>query len=590
MRITARFIFVTVLAVVFALPVQAQQRPIGQFFDAFTDEWMRFHTDAAAATRYFTGEEQERVERQLMPQTRAAAEQRIALAKKGLSELRRYDRARLTPQERVSANLMEWQLDTVVKGEPFLDLGFPLEQFGGANIGLVNTLTVQHVLRTEKDADNYLARLRLVGKRMNEAVAEMRWTVEHDIRPPKYIIEATISQMRQFIGGQPSENPLAATFNERLRASGAVSDARRTELTNEVQKIVGAEIYPAWQAGIALLEEQLPRAPDQAGISAYPKGREAYAWHLARFTTTNLTADQIHEIGLREVARIEREMDAIFRTIGRTEGTVQQRIDALQKDMAYPLTTEGRAQIMKDIDGFLADALKRSALVFDRMPKGNVIAQPYPEFRWPNAAASYTAPPLDGSRPGIFQMPLRPDEMTQFGLKTLVYHETVPGHHFQIALMNEDTSLPKFRQIRAFGGISAITEGWALYAERVAAEEGWYADDPRGHLGQLEAALFRARRLVVDTGLHAKGWTRQQAIDYGIVPSEVERYIVNPGQATSYMIGQLRIYELREKARKTLGPKFSLKAFHNVVLGAGALPLSLMEGEVDAYITAAGAS
>jgi uncharacterized protein (DUF885 family) len=185
-------------------------------------------------------------------------------------------------------------------------------------------------------------------------------------------------------------------------------------------------------------------------------------------------------------------------------------------------------------------------------------------------------------------MPLRPEELTKFTLRSLVYHETVPGHHFQIGLMNEDTSLPKFRQIRAFGGISAITEGWALYAERLAAESGWYADDPEGHLGQLDSALFRARRLVVDTGLHTKGWTRQQAIDFGIGASEVERYVVYPGQATSYMIGQLRIVELREKARAALGDRFSLRAFHSVVLGAGAVPLNLLEAEVDAYIRSAG--
>lgn len=590
MKAVVRFVLVAFLA---AAPVSAsaqEQRPIGEFFDVFSDEWMRFHTDAAAATRYFTGAEQERAERTLMPQTRAAAVQRIALARKGLAELRRYDRAGLSPQDRVSANLMEWQLDMVVKGEPFLDLSFPLEQFGGANINLVNTLTVQHVLRTEKDADNYLARLALVGARMNEAVAEARAAFAKNIRPPRFILEATIGQMEQFSSGQPSESPLAATFNEKLRAGNVVGDARRAELVASAQKIIATEIVPAWRAGIALLKEQVPRAVDVPGLSQLPNGEAAYAWHLERFTTTNLSADQVHKIGLREVARLESEMDAIFKKIGRVDGTVKQRIEQLQKDQAYPETTEGRAKLMADIDVFMADALKRSALVFDKMPKGAVIAQPYPEFRWASAAASYTAPPLDGSRPGIFQMPLRPDELTLFGLKTLVYHETVPGHHFQIALMNEDTSLPKFRKIRAFGGISAITEGWALYAERVAAEEGWYKGDPEGYLGYLDAALFRARRLVVDTGLHTKGWTRQQAIDYGIPPSEVDRYVVMPGQATSYMIGQLRIYELREKAQKTLGPKFSLKAFHNTVLDAGALPLSLMEAEVDAYIQRAHAS
>lgn len=390
MKAIVRFVLLAFLAVGMA-PAHAQtkppERPVGAFFDAFADEWMRFHTDAAAATRYFTGAEQDRVERLLMPQTRAAAAARIALAKKGLAELRRYDRAALSPQERVSANLMAWQLDIVVKGEPFLDLTFPLEQFGGANINLVNTLTVQHVLRTEKDADNYLARLSLVGARMNEAVAEARAAFAKNIRPPRFILEATISQMEQFSGGQASESPLAATLNDKLRTGKVVSDARRAELTAQAQKIIAAEVVPAWQAAVALLKEQLPRASDAPGLSQLPNGAAAYAWHLERFTTTNLTADEIHQIGLREVARIEGEMDAIFKKIGRTDGTVKERIAQLQKDLAYPETTEGRAKLMADIDVFIADALKRSALVFDKMPKGSVIAQPYPEFRWASAAA-----------------------------------------------------------------------------------------------------------------------------------------------------------------------------------------------------------
>jgi uncharacterized protein (DUF885 family) len=284
------------------------------------------------------------------------------------------------------------------------------------------------------------------------------------------------------------------------------------------------------------------------------------------------------------VERIEKEMDAILRRLERSEGSIKDRIKQLEKDLAYPLTEQGRTSIMADIEGIMRDAEKRASLVFDRRPRADVIAQPYPRFREANAAASYNAPALDGSRPGVFQMPLRADQMTRFALRSLVYHETVPGHHFQIALGQEDQSLPRFRRIRAFGTISAATEGWALYAERLAAESGWYEGDPEGLLGQLDSALFRARRLVVDTGLHAKRWTRQQAIDYGIEPSEVERYVVNPGQACAYMLGQLKIVELREKARAALGPRFSLQEFHNVVLRAGSVPLTILESEVDRYI------
>jgi uncharacterized protein (DUF885 family) len=239
---------------------------------------------------------------------------------------------------------------------------------------------------------------------------------------------------------------------------------------------------------------------------------------------------------------------------------------------------------MADIERFLRDAESRAASLFDRRPRAPVVAQPYPRFREAAAAASYTSPAPDGSRPGIFQIPLRPGRMTKYGLRTLVYHETVPGHHFQIALEMENDAQPRFRRIRALGGISAFGEGWALYAERLAAESGWYDDDPEGLLGQLDGELFRARRLVVDTGIHAKRWTRQQAIDYGIEASEVERYVVNPGQACAYMLGELKLLELRDKARKALGRRFSLKEFHNAVLGTGTVPLDVLEQQVDAYI------
>ena len=581
--------FHTVLAtafivVGFVVATPGQERSLDQFFEAFTAEWMRGNPNTAASTRYFTGQEQDRLERQVTPLTPSYRRERERLARRGLADLRRFDRARMTDAERVSSELMEWQLETIVSGEPFDDLSFPLEQFGGANITLVNTLTVNHPIRTEDDAENYLERLELVNNRMSEAIADAKRIAARGTIPPRFIVDATLTQLQQFIAAPPAQNPFVTAFDERLRAANAVSDARRAELRAAAEKTVAAEIYPAWRSAIALLQEQLPLSNDDAGLWRLKGGDQAYAYHLRRFTTTTFTADQIHEIGLREVERIEKEMDAILRRLGRSDGSIKDRIEQLKKDLAYPLTEQGRTAIMADIDGIMRDAEKRAALLFDRRPRAAVTAQPYPRFREANAAASYNAPALDGSRPGVFQMPLRPDRMTRFALRSLVYHETVPGHHFQIALGQEDESLPRFRRIRAFGTISAATEGWALYAERLAAESGWYEGDPEGLLGQLDSALFRARRLVVDTGLHAKRWTRQQAIDYGIEPSEVERYVVNPGQACAYMLGQLKIVELREKARAALGERFSLQQFHNVVLRTGSVPLTILESEVNRYL------
>ena len=545
---------------------------------------MRADPNRAAATRYFSGDEQAALERELTPETRAWRHQRVELARNGLVELAKFEPARMSRDERVSAQLMRWQLETLVEGEAYEDYRFPLDQFNGPNVSLVNTLTVQHPMRTSADARNYVARLAQVRLRMAEATAEAERLAAKRMIPPRFILRSAIAQMQHFIATPPARNPLVAMFAERSAAIDGLGSEERDALRAAAERIVAAQVYPAWQKAIALLQSLEPAATDDAGLWRFPGGDKAYAFDLRRFTTTKLPAEEIHQIGLREVARLEAEMEKVLAGLGRTQGTLKERTKALERDLAYPNTDQGRAAIMADIERILRDAEKRSAALFAETPKAPVVAQPYPPFRWASAAASYSFPAPDGSRPGTFQMPLRPSQLTRYGLRSLVYHETVPGHHFQIALEQENPALPRFRQLRAYGFISAYGEGWALYAERLAAEAGWYEGDPEGLLGQLAAELFRARRLVVDTGLHAKRWTREQAIAYGIGPSEVERYVVFPGQACSYKLGQLKILELRERARAALGERYTPKEFHRAVLGTGTVPLELLEHEIDAYI------
>jgi uncharacterized protein (DUF885 family) len=577
------------LVMLSSISVSAPQTPapqtIDQFFTDFTAEWVRGNPNAATGARYFTGEEQDRLERQLTPQTEAYIRERIALARKGLAQLRKFDRTRMSDTHRVSADLMEWQLDTVTREEPYLDYAFPLNQFNGVNVNLVEFLTVRHPLSSEHDAANYVAALGQVSTRMDEAVNEAKRVAAKEMLPPRFIIQSTLTQMKQFVATPAAQNPLVTTLEQKMNtAATPISDARRKELREQAAKIVSEQVYPSWQRAMSFLDPLVAQTHDDAGLWRFKGGAQAYAYFLRRFTTTDLTPDQIHEIGLREVARIEKEMDEILRQLHRTDGSLKDRIAKLKTDLGYPVTEDGRKVIMTDVEQILRDAEKRSQSLFDQRPKSPVVAQPFPRFREANAAANYNSPAPDGSRPGVFQIPLRPERMTKFGLRSLVYHETVPGHHFQIALQVENKSLPRFRQIGAFGGISALGEGWGLYAERLAAESGWYTGDLEGRLGQLDSELFRARRLVVDTGIHAKHWTRQQAIDYGIEASEVERYVVNPGQACSYMIGELKIIELREKAKKALGAKFSLNQFHDVVLNTGTVPLVVLERQVDGYI------
>lgn len=588
LRLAAGLLAGIAVFAIWAARAPAQQQGIGKFFDDFSDEWVRSSPSQAAASRYFTGPEQDLFEQQLTPQTAEFRRRRIQLAQKGLEDLKRFDRTRISNVDRVSADLMEWLLDTVVRGEPFQDFDFPVNQYDGANVSLANTLTVTHPLQTEKDAANYLARLRLVGVRMSEATAEAKRLAAKGLMPPRFILQATATQLQRFIDSPPAQNPFVTAYADRMAASKSVPEARRHELSAEAARIVDAEVYPAWRAALEMVKTLVPTATDNAGLWRYKDGPAAYAHALRRFTTTTMTPEEIHQLGLRQVQKIETEMDGILRRLGRTQGSVKNRVEQLKKDLGYPLTEDGRKVIMADTEQMLRDAERRAATLFDHRPKAPVVVQPYPRFREANAPASYNAPARDGSRPGTFQIPLRPERMTKFSLRSLVYHETVPGHHFQIALEMEDEALPRFRRLRALGGISAFSEGWGLYAERLAAEEGWYEGDLEGRLGQLDSELFRARRLVVDTGLHAKRWTRQQAIDYGIEASEVERYVMNPGQACSYMIGELKLIESRDKARAALGDRFAFKDFHNFVLGLGTVPLAVLEREVASYIRTRG--
>jgi uncharacterized protein (DUF885 family) len=580
-----------IVALLLPLTVPAQSRSIDDFFRDFAAEWVRHDPSLAMFTRYFSGVEQERLEQQLTPQTPAYRRDRIRRARQGLAELAKFDRSKLSETQRVSADLMQWQLQIIADEEPYLDYTFPLEQFQGANVSLINALVVVHPLVAAKDAENYVAALRQVSVRLDEAMAESRRLDGKGILPPKFILQATIEQMKRFSDSSARENPLVTVLDQKMQAIKEIPDARRRELLTGAEAAVRSQVYPAYRKAIGLLESQLPHAMDDAGIWRVKGGSEAYAYFLRRFTTTNMTPDQIHELGLRQVASIERQMDEILRRLGRTGGSVQERIAKLQADLTYPNPTsqQSREQIMRDIDAILRDAQQRAALLFDKRPRASVIAQPYPDFQEANNAARSVPPSPDGSRPGIFLYPRRLDWMTRFGLRSVTYHEAVPGHFFQIGLQIENNDLPRFRQFPVFGFISASGEGWGLYAERLAAESGWYEGDLEGLLGQLNFGLFRARRLVVDTGIHAKHWTRQQAIDYGIEPSEVERYVVYPGQACSYMIGELKIIELREKAKNALGDKFSLKEFHNVVLDTGTVPLDILERQVNSYVRSKGA-
>ncbi len=509
----------------------------------------------------------------------------VALARRGLERLGEWPDERLAPAQRISAAVLRWNLELVVARQPFADHQFVFRQLRGLHVSLVDTLTERTTVRRPADVPIYLARLGRVAPRLDEGIARTRAAVKRGLIPPRFIVERSLQQLDQILAPVPEKNIFVTALEGRLAALKNGEAAARTDALEKARAIVAADVIPAYTRVRDLLRELLPLTTDAAGISRLPDGPAAYEHALRTFTTTTLSAEEIHAIGLREVARLEREMDVRLRALGHTDGTVNERFGRLAAGNPLPAEPDPRAAMIARYTEIIRDAEKRSAALFNLKPVAPVEVRRVPPLTERTASAYYTMPAADGSRPGIFWAPL-PGPTFFFGprMRSLAYHEAVPGHHFQLAIQLEQKDLPRFRARRTFGSISAHSEGWGLYAERLAVEQGWYEGDPLGHLGALSSELFRARRLVVDTGLHAKGWTRQQAIDYGISAQEVERYVVNPGQACSYMIGLLRILDYREKAKAALGPRFSLPAFHDVVLKTGSVPLDVLGRAIDAWI------
>ena len=522
-----------------------------------------------------------------------AAQQRAALARQGLAALAAYPEATLTPAQRTSAAVIKWTLEDAVAGAEFASQRFVFEQFGGLHLGLVNFLTTVHPIRNARDAENYLARLALVAPRIDEGIAEAKAAAAAGIIPPRFVLQRVIEQLDGFIAVKPADNVFVTSFVKRVAAlDPSVAPEAGSNLEAFALNEVRTHVIPAYARVRALLAEQLTHATDDAGVWRLPQGAAYYANNLASLTTTQLTPAEIHAIGLREVTHLETEIEAILQQLGYKDGTIQARIEQLNAKLNPPAEPDPREALVAKVEALVHDAERRSADVFDLRPKSPVTVKREPAFSEKSAAAHYSPPAPDGSKPGIYWLPL-PDLNPRTtwlgtGLKSTAYHEAVPGHHFQIAYQQESFELPRYRKLGVFGFNSAYTEGWALYAERLAAENGWYDGDLPGKLGYLNLQLFRARRLVADTGLHDLKWTRQQVIDYGFTSAETERYIVWPGQACSYMIGQLRILELREKAKATLGPKFSIKKFHNLILRGGSMPLDVLASEVDHWIANGG--
>ncbi|MFX1682238.1 DUF885 domain-containing protein [Mitsuaria sp. CC2] len=544
---------------------------------------MKSQPEHATRMQYFEGPTQDRLDGQWDDFSRASALADLARDRQALIELARFPHEALTPTQRTSAALVAWSLQQDVAEAAFLDHHYVFEHMAGVHVGPITFLVQEHPMRGARDVRSFLKRMEGLAALMDQGIVRARAAQAKGVLMPRFITATTIGQIEQFVGAPPASNPLVLSLTERMAGLADMNEGARKRARARAETLVAKSIVPAWKRGLALMRAQLPLTTDDAGVWRLPDGDKFYAARLRANTTTELTPAEIHAIGLKQVARIEAEMDGLLRPLGYAEGTIEQRFRKMDADR-QPTGAAPQTELLDRYTTYLRDAEKRARLIFDVMPKAPVEVRREPALTEPTAAAHYTTPAPDGSQPGVFWAPLAGPTYEIADMRTLVHHEAIPGHHFQLAIQMEAKDLPYFRRRQAFSAGSAYVEGWALYSEQLAVENGWYDGDPVGHLGQLYGALFRARRLVVDTGLHAMKWTRQQAIDYGISPQEVDRYVTWPGQACAYMLGRLRIEALREKARQQLGERFEIKQFHNVVLLTGDVPLTVLEEVVDTWI------
>jgi uncharacterized protein (DUF885 family) len=532
-------------------------------------------------------------DRSLAFEAREVAHQRETLA-----TLERYDRNALSSADRVSYDTLHWQLSNAIEGERFRHHNYPVNQLFGFQNNLPSFLANIHQVNDERDAEDYLTRLDGVFEAFVQVREGLAAREAAGIIPPRFIIDRVLEEMRGFIAVPPEENLLYASFATKLSAAKSIEAGARERLLAKAKERIEKKVYPAYRGYIDYFAALRAKATDDAGVWKLPDGDAYYAWVLREQTTTGYTPADLHALGLKEVARIEAEMLAILHREGyggTKAGPLMARL-ARESRFRYDEAPGVRESILKDYARMLSEAEARMSSAFSDLPKARIEVRRVPEFKEKTAAGAYYEDAAeDGSRPGVFYANLRDLGATQkFGMRTLAHHEGIPGHHFQIASQREAQGLPLFRR---FGYFDAYLEGWALYAERLAWELG-LTEDPYDNLGRLQAELFRAARLVTDTGLHYRRWTREQAIDYleGVtgmahsdVVSEVERYIVDPGQACAYKVGMIKILELRERARSALGKRFDLKAFHHLVLSNGALPLGVLEELVNDYLHKAAA-
>ncbi|ODT01088.1 MAG: hypothetical protein ABS49_02850 [Erythrobacter sp. SCN 62-14] len=516
-----------------------------------------------------------------------AAERDFARLMDTAAEMRaRFDPARLPAQQALSYRLFEQLAERRASLHPFRDYGYIFDQMNGAQSRMPAFLISTHRVANEAEALAYLERIAGMGPQLDALTAKARERADKGVMPPRWVFPYVLSDIANLLGAG-NRNAVLEDFAKKVAALDLTSE-HKAGLTDRAKAAWNASAVPAYQRLSAEMERQQQIAPTDDGVWRFPEGEQYYAALLASYTTTDLTADEIHEIGLRETARIHDEMREIMAKVGFT-GTLQEFFAFTRDDARFYHTS--REDYLAEAEQYLAAMEAKLPEFFATLPTDPLEIRAVEAFREKSAGkAFYQRPAPDGSRPGIYYVNLyNLRDMSKNELEALAYHEGLPGHHLQLSVQTQLGDLPAFRR---FGGVTAYSEGWGLYTEELGKDMGFYTD-PYSDFGRLGMELWRAGRLVVDTGLHHKRWSREEAMQWladntpnpaGDIEKAIERYIVYPGQATAYMIGKLKIMELREMARLELGDGFDIRAFHDVILKSGPVPLSIMEENVRGWV------
>ena len=526
----------------------------------------------------------------------AAEARNYEAERSALKEMRaRFDPAKLSPENQLSYRLFEKRAARSEGAYKYNDYGYIFDQMNGAQSQIPAFLINIHRIDSKSDARAYVNRLYGIGPAMTEAVGQAKTRAAKGIMPPKWVYPYVIADSRNVITGAPFDGgpdaPLFADFKAKV-GKLKITQIEKDILIADAAQALTKAVKPAYEALIAEMTAQEKVAGTDDGVWRFPDGAGYYAERLANYTTTNMTPDQIHELGLAQVARIHKEMGVVQKKMG-VKGDLQAFFKYMRTEPKFyaPETEEGRALYLSETQKAQDAITPLLPQWFGILPKAPLVVKPVEAFREKSAGkAFYQRPAPDGSRPGTYYANLyKMADMPLTEVEALFYHEGVPGHHLQLAIQTELKDVPAFRQ---FGGVTAYSEGWGLYSEKLAKDMGLYTD-PARDFGRLQLELHRAIRLVVDSGLHHKRWTREKAIKYvednsadapGGIVKAIERYIIYPGQATAYMVGRLKISELRGKAQKALGKKFDIRGFHDTVLKSGPVPLDVLEEQVDAWI------